>query len=424
MSLSSHIALWFAYLTSLYFIIFWFITFWENRENFKSEELQEQKPLLYPFVSILIPAYNEETHIVGTLNSVLDLNYPNDKIEIIVINDGSTDNTKQKINKIINTNKNRKIILLDQTNQGKAQSLNNALKIAKGEFFACLDADSYVEKETLMKMIHTYEYENDPNLVIVTPAMKVNKPKTILQKLQRLEYLTMIFLSRMMSRINCLYVAPGPFSLYRTKIIKKLGCFDKNSLTEDQEIAYRAQKYHYSLKHCYNAYVYTSSPPTFKKLSKQRNRWYKGSFFNLLKYKSLIWNKEYGDFGFFQMTNNIAIFVLGAITILAFSYYAIWPLIKLFYKLAIVNFDIMPYLKTITFNYTWLDVNMVLVMVLGLIFVLAASILYISHKNAKEKIKANNIPYILLYFLVYYLVLCFIELIVFVELAIKKKQKW
>lgn len=424
MSLSSHMGLWFAYLISLYFIIFWFITFWENRSRFKREEKQAPKLRNYPFVSILIPAYNEEKHITSTVNSVLELNYPKDRYEIIVINDGSIDSTKAKVKEIISKNKKRNLIFIDQKNQGKAESLNNALKKARGEFFACLDADSDVDKDTLVKMVAVYEKENDADLAIVTPAMKVKKPKTLLQKFQRIEYMTTMFMARLMSHLNCIYVAPGPFSVYRTSIIKNLGGFDKKSLTEDQEIAYRCQKHHYKLKHCYDAYVYTASPPNFRGLFKQRNRWYKGGIFNLIKYKSLIWNKKYGDFGVIQMTSNIAIFVLGAVTITAFSYYAIWPLLKLFYKFYLVGFNILPYIKTLTFNYTWLDINIVLIMVLGLIFMLAAAILYISYKNAREKIKTAQVPHIILYFFIYYLILSFIELVVFVEIAVGKKQRW
>ena len=136
------------------------------------------------------------------------------------------------------------------------------MKIAKGEFFACLDADSYVEKDTLTKMLVLYEKENDPDLTIVTPAMKVKKPKNLIQKLQRVEYILTLFVSRLMSRLDCIYVAPGPFSLYRKKTIIDMGGFEVGNLTEDQEIAYRAQKHQYKIKQCYNAYVYTIAPKT------------------------------------------------------------------------------------------------------------------------------------------------------------------
>ena len=424
MSLSSHTVLWFAYLVSLYFLIFWFITFWENKERFKKEEERKLNLDNPPFVSVLIPAHNEESQIKDTINSVLKLNYPKDRYEIIVINDGSKDCTKDKIQEVINENKDRKIIVIDQENQGKADSLNNALKIAKGKFFACLDADSYVEQDTLMKMMVLYEKENDPDLAIITPAMKVKKPKNLLQKFQRIEYMTMMFMGRLMSHLNCIYVAPGPFSIYRTAIIKKLGGFDKKSLTEDQEIAYRAQKHNYKLRHCYNAYVYTSTPKKFRQLFKQRNRWYKGGIFNLIKYKNMIWNKKYGDFGIIQMTNNVAIFILGAATISCFSYYVIWPLLKTLYKFFLVGFNIWPYITSWSFTAIWLDINVPMVMILGLIFMISSTILYISYKNAREKLHIKHLPHIFLYFLVYYLFLCLIELVVFVELARGKKQKW
>lgn len=424
MGLLSHMGLWFAYLLSLFFAVFWFITFWEHRGSLKAEESKKQGLNEFPFVSIIIPAYNEEKHITLTLESVLSLNYPKDKYEIIVVNDGSKDNTKKKVEDLIKQHRDRKIIFINQKNQGKATSLNNGLKKVKGEFFACLDADSYVEKDTLQRMLALYEREKDENLAIVTPAMRVNSPKTLLQKFQRIEYLISMFMARLMSRLNCIYVAPGPFSLYRTSIIKKLGGFDVKSLTEDQEIAYRTQKHHYKLRHCYNAYVHTSAPPNLKKLFKQRNRWYKGGIFNLIKYREMIWNKCYGDFGIIQMTSNIAIFVLGAITISSFSYYVIWPILKLIHKLAFINFNIIPFIKAWRFTGSLLDINVTLVMVLGLMLCLAAAIFYVSHKNAKEKINPKSILTVILYFFVYYLILSVIELVVFMEVIGGRKQKW
>ena len=272
MGILSQGIVWFAYIASIYFMVFWFMTFFEKRHEFKSEECEEQKITKFPFVSVLIPAYNEEVHISETIDSVLNLNYPSDRYEIIVINDGSSDNTKQKVQEMMEKNPERSITLIDQHNQGKANSLNNALKISKGEFFACLDADSYVGSESLRRQLYIYEKEDDPHLVIVTPAMKVRNPKKLIEKFQRIEYLSMMFMGRLMSHIDCVYVAPGPFSLYRTSIIKTLGGFDPNSLTEDQEIAYRAQTNHYRIKHCYNAYVYTATPKKIGHLMKQRNR--------------------------------------------------------------------------------------------------------------------------------------------------------
>ena len=95
----------------------------------------------------------------------------------------------------------------------------------------------------------------------------------------------MIFVGRLTSQLDSLYVAPGPFSLYKTKVIRKLGGFDETSLTEDQEIAYRVQKHNYKIKQCFDGYVETEAPRAFKGFYKQRKRWYKGGLSCVYKYK-------------------------------------------------------------------------------------------------------------------------------------------
>lgn len=422
MNIILNIVLWITYIISLYLVVFWLIVFLDLKTGFEKQN-KKVKLKSYPLVSVIIPAYNEEEAIKVSLNSVINLDYPKDKLEIIVVNDGSTDNTKQVVEKIIQKNKDRRIILINQPNQGKGKALNNGLKIAKGQFFACLDADSYVERSTLKKMLAVYEQESE-DLAIVTPAMKVDKPKTIVQKLQKLEYLVAIFMARLMSHLDCIYVAPGPFSLYRTNVIKKLGGFDENNLTEDQEIAYRIQKYNYRIKQCHNGYVYTFAPTTFRQLYKQRNRWLKGSLFNLIKYKKLWFNKKYGDFGIHQINVNISTFFLSVSITLLFLYYTIRPLIRNLHDFYLVKFDIMPYLKTLRFTIDPLSINLSIMFVLWFLCGVALIMFYISHKNANEKIKKQSLIYLFPYFIIYYLVLAFIAVVSIIELLIGKIQKW
>ena len=322
--------------------------------------------------------------------------------------------------------KNRKfnIKLINQKNQGKAQSLNNALEVAKGEFFACLDADSFVEPKTLKKMLKIYEYE-DKSLAIVTPAMKVKSPKTFLQKIQWVEYLVSLFIARLMSYLDCIYVAPGPFSLYRTRIIKKIGGFDRKNITEDQEIAYRAQKHHYKIKQCYNGYVYTIAPSHLRGLYKQRNRWLKGGLLNILKYKKLMWNRKYGDFGIMQMSMNLIIFFVSLATLFFFGIYVLKPLYDFIRHLYLVNFDIWPFIKDImNFKFLILNIDLEKMIILYILLAISLSIIYISYKNANEDFKKKSIISLLSYFLVYYIIMAFIILVMFFEVWIEKRHKW
>ena len=418
------IILWLTYLLSLYFSIFWFIVFLDQRTNFKNQDKKKAKLKKCPFVSVLIPAFNEEEVIKETIKSVLDLDYPKDKLEIIVINDGSTDNTKQEVEGLIDKYKDRNIILINQENQGKAASLNNALKIARGEFFSCLDADSFVDKDTLKKMLALYE-SNDSDLTIVTPALKVAKPYSLIQKFQRLEYIVAMFVARLMSYLDCIYVAPGPFSLYRTEIIRKLGGFDAGNLTEDQEIAYRVQKHHYKIKQCHDAYVHTIAPRNIQELYRQRNRWYKGSLINIVKYRKLMWNRRYGDFGIMQMSINLLVFLLCSTALFFLAYFLVWPFFKNIYNLYLIGFDIIPYLRDIMdFDLSILSMNIPIIMIISFLFIISIMIFYLAHRNANERIRKYGILYLIPYYLVYYLILSFMAVVIIVQVAIGKKQKW
>lgn len=416
------ILLWMTYFASLYFSIFWFLVFLDKKQSFKEEESIKRTITAYPLVSIVIPAYNEEDTILKTMESVLNLDYPADKIELLILDDGSTDKTASLVKDLIKQNPAKNIRLIKQKNQGKARALNNALAKLKGEFFACLDADSFVDKDTLKKMLYIFE-QNNKELTIVTPGMKVLKPKNLLQKLQKIEYLFAMLLCRLMSHLDCVYIAPGPFSLYRTKTIQKLGGFDPYNLTEDQEIAYKAQCHQLKLKQCYDGYVYTIAPKTFKELYQQRNRWFKGSILNFLKYKKLFLNKNYGDFGFIQMITNITLFFLAASTFSFCLYFLVWPFALKFKDLVIVGFNIIPYLNTFSWDISILDTDLPKTFVLLLMLAITGLFLFLAHRNAKEKIHKSMISMIP-YFLIYYLILSFIAIVVLIEVMLGKKQKW
>ena len=422
MNFTIEFLLWATYLIILYIIVFWLLSFIDHRKIMGRESKKRIKLEKFPFITIIIPAYNEEKTITGTLNSVLNLKYPKEKLEIIAINDGSTDSTNEKIYNIIKKNKGRNIFSINQENQGKAKSLNNALEIAKGELFACLDADSVVDPKTLTKMVHFYQ--ENPDLVIVTPAMKVKNPKTIFQKLQRIEYLASMFISRIMGHLDMIYVAPGPFSLYRTDIIKKLGGFDIGNLTEDQEIAYRIQKNNYGIKQCYNAYVYTNSPKNVTALYKQRNRWFKGSLINLYKYKGLFLNKKYGDFGMLQLPINLITYFLSISAIFFFSYFILKPFFKEIHNLYLINFDFMHYLRNIHLNLNILDLNLGVMFMASALFFASLILFYFSHRNTNEKIRQYGFLHLIPYFFVYYTILSLVSVIVLIQLLFGFKQKW
>lgn len=310
----------------------------------------------------------------------------------------------------------------EQENKGKGASLNIALHMLKGEFFTCLDADSFVEPQTLKHMIHWHLKEED--VAITTPVMRIYQPKTFIQKLQRLEYISGMFLTKLMSYIDANYVAPGPFSTYKTQIIKDIGGFDEENLVEDQEIAYRVQEHHYRIIQVPKAIVNTVGPNTFKRFRGQRNRWYKGTILNIFKYRKLMFKKEYGHFGMYQLPIvNVAAFVMGLVSLGLFIYYFIVPIFKHLHRLWLINFDIAPYLKLFQLSFDVLSMNALSSLIFGVSICMGLLFLLFSGRVNKEKL----LPYffhIIFFFLFYFILVAYIIVLVIGELVIGKKQRW
>jgi cellulose synthase/poly-beta-1,6-N-acetylglucosamine synthase-like glycosyltransferase len=190
---------------------------------------------------------------------VLASNYDKDKLEVIVVNDGSTDNTREVAESI----KDSRVKVLTKTNSGKAASINFGLKHAKGEIIATMDADSFIEKDTIKKMLPLFDADD---VAAVTAAVRVKPSNKWIQEAQRVEYLAILFARRLLSFIDAVPVAPGPFSMFRAWVFEELGGFDEKNIVEDHEIALRIQSHHYKIRSSIDANVYTIAPDNLKDL--------------------------------------------------------------------------------------------------------------------------------------------------------------
>jgi len=299
---------------AMYIAIFYLIIF-----IFNSEEIDEDPHLpedKLPGITVLVPAYNEEETIAETIESLLKLDYPENLLEIIVINDGSKDNTSEIAKRYIEQG----IRVIDKENGGKATALNIGIENSSYDFIATVDADSFPDPRSLRNMIG---YLSDPGVMAVSSTMRVFSPKKMIQKLQMIEYITASFMRKMASYLDGISVTPGPLSLYRKTLFEKLGGFDRESIVEDQEIIFRAQKEHYKIRCSLNAVVYTKTPEhTFRgknSLMKQRLRWYRGTIRNLYKYRHLL-SSKYGDFGVFIVPISF-VFLILSVVVIAYNAY-------------------------------------------------------------------------------------------------------
>lgn len=272
--------------TVFYFEIFIFLSFLE-----KKKESSHEKPTEQESVTILVPCFNEETTIVGTLNSIWKLDYPQDKLFVIVINDGSTDQTVE----FLETYKNYpNLTILHKENGGKHTALNLGLEHCTTSIVGCLDADSFVVPDAMNQIMHKFQ---DPEVMAVTPSTIVWKAETLIQKMQRTEYHYGNFIRYAMSMMHAIHIAPGPFSFFRVSVFTAIGNYKHAHNTEDMEIAMRMQQHGFRIVHAAKAVVYTSSPRTIRKLYKQRVRWVGGFLGNLIDYKKMLFNRKHGDLG-------------------------------------------------------------------------------------------------------------------------------
>ncbi len=292
---------------SVYAQVFFFITFLENRKKIITRHggitLKE-----YPAVTIVIPCCNEETTVYKTVQSALNLNYPKDKLQLFLIDDGSTDGTWDIIRQF-ETYPNVRVF--HKENGGKYTALNLGLKEMKTEFFGGLDADSYADPESLVRIMSYFE--KDPSLMAVVPSVIVHNAETMIQNVQKAEYHMGVYFKKMLSFIGAINVTPGPLTVFRKKVFDDLGPYKHGHNTEDMEIAYRMQKNHYKIEHCHDAYVYTNTPGTVVKLYKQRLRWIYGFINNTIDYRGVLFRREYGNFSIFTLP-------IGILSIVSVSY--------------------------------------------------------------------------------------------------------
>lgn len=284
---------------SVYVQIFFLVTFLEKRRHIvKNPENLEL--LRYPTITIAVPVYNEESTISKTVESLLSLDYPKDKIKIYIVDDGSKDNTWNIIQKFID---NPNVVLLHKENGGKHTAVNLAIEKTDAEFFGCLDSDSLVHPQALKRILKYFE--NDARTMAVAPSIIVNNPNNIIQHAQSIEYDMSIYTKKMLGFLGGIHVAPGPFSIFRKRVFDELGPYRKAHNTEDQEIALRMQEHGYKIDHCPDAFVYTNTPSSVMKLYRQRLRWIYGFIKNLVDYRRLLFRKRYGTVALFTLPSGI-----------------------------------------------------------------------------------------------------------------------
>ena len=378
----------------IFTITFYLLSFLDKKEKVMDYSEQE-----LPSVSIIIPAFNEEKGIKGSINSALGIDYPKDKLEIIVVDDGSKDSTYEKIKEYQNE---RIRVFKHNKNMGKGIAINKGIKEAKGKVIVTMDADNtLVEKTALKKAV---KYFRDPEVMCVSPIMAIYKPKGILQRVQQIEYLLGVFLRKSFANLEAVHITPGAFSIYRKSFFDKYGGFPKNNLTEDMEVALRIQYHGYKIENSLESVIYTIAPNKFDTLLKQRKRWYVGLLKNLWDYR-MLFSKKYGVLGTIVLPMAIVSIISSIIITASVLHSTIMDIIRRVNLWGKVNFDLIDNFEISTFVFKKLLFKLFSEPINYLFIILLLFLIFYMFFSKRYVKKYSTFGLSLLLFLIFYAIL-------------------
>ncbi len=396
---------------AFYFFFLFILIYFQNKDKFfyypKAKKLYS--------LSIVIPCYNEEDHIGGTIESLLNMGYKGLK-KIIIVDDCSTDNS-YKIMK--DYEKRYSIVKAVQTpkNTGNAAGAKNyGSKFVKTELIGFTDADSYPEKKSVNKMIGFF---NDSQVGAVTSTVLVKNRENFIEKLQSIEYKVIKFSRKLLEFIDSIYVTPGPLAIYRRKAFEKIGRFDEKNLTEDIEITWKLQANNWKIKMCVPSRVYSVAPSKIKEWIKQRNRWNIGGLQTIFKYKKEAVNRK-GMLGAFILPFFILSWLLGLFGIFMLTYRLSRNFILSFLstKYSLEAQTAVLALRDISLTMNVLIFLGIILFLFGLFFTLIAL------SNVKEKNYPNIGAFTLGFYLIFYLLAYPMILMISLTKFLKRKRTW
>ncbi|WP_276134910.1 glycosyltransferase family 2 protein [Polluticoccus soli] len=328
----------------LSYLLIGFFSIGETQKYLRNNEFTDYRLLVSsphdPSVSILAPAYNEGATIIENVRSLLSIYY--NHLEVIIINDGSKDDSLQKLidayqlEKIdffvryqietkevrgVYKSKNpvyKKLVVVDKVNGGKADALNVGINVSSHDLIVCIDVDCILEQDSLMKMIKPFMEETDMKVIatggVVRIAnsceikdgrlVKINLPKNYYARMQSLEYIRAFLLGRMAwARLNGLLLISGAFGAFNKDIAIKAGGYNHNTVGEDMELVVRMRRYmeeqnvKYKVAYIPDPLCWTEAPESKKILGRQRNRWMRGTIETMKIHKVMFFNPKYGLLG-------------------------------------------------------------------------------------------------------------------------------
>ncbi|MBT8141194.1 MAG: poly-beta-1,6 N-acetyl-D-glucosamine synthase [Gammaproteobacteria bacterium] len=286
----------FAYYYPLFIACVWMIGAVYYRLHWETSKSKDYRipPKLesYPGVSILLPCYNEGDLAEETVSLLYEQTYPN--FEIIAVNDGSSDNTKEILDALQNKFPELRVAHLEK-NHGKATALNMAAMIAKHEILVCIDGDAVLDPSALHWLASHFIGTSSARVGAVTGNPRVRNRSTLLGKIQVGEFSSIIGLIKRAQRIyGRIFTISGVVAAFRKSALHRIGYWTTDMITEDIDVSWRLQMDHWDVRYEPNALCWILMPETFKGLWRQRLRWAQGGMEVFKRYgsKLLNWRKR------------------------------------------------------------------------------------------------------------------------------------
>lgn len=253
--------------------VVWIVTsfiYYLRRERGRSLEVPYEGED-FPAVTVLVPAYNEERHILETVTACLATDYPD--FEVLVVDDGSTDDTTRILTPLVSAGKIR--LLAKQVNEGKALALNDALVVARGEICVIIDADARPDPHAVRALVT--HFTSSPRVAAVTGNPRVVERHTLLTRLQTVEFTAIVSLMRRAQRVwGRLLTVSGVVTAVRVSAVLDVGGFSHDMVTEDIDLTWKLQRRFYDVRYEPRAVVWMRVPTTMPGLWRQRSRWARG----------------------------------------------------------------------------------------------------------------------------------------------------
>jgi len=263
---------------------FWVVMLFVPMAVYNRQKENHSKSSVLPFVSVIVPAYNEEKVIESTIKSLLGLSYSNK--EIIIVDDGSKDRTLELARLFQNS-----ISVLHKENGGKASALNFGIEHARGEIVVLVDADTILEKNALVSLVNGFT--TNKNLGAVGGNIKIRNRSNLITWCQSMEYIAGInIVRRAFDIFGTINMVPGALGAFKKSELLKINGFNDDTIVEDFDATIKLIKNGATAQANNNAIAYTEAPQTLGDFCKQRKRWYRGNLQVFVKHIDVLLNPK------------------------------------------------------------------------------------------------------------------------------------